>query len=133
MGIESLMFFFIFIITTYYTLVNSLGIFINIYCKRFDVKRNYDYQPSVSVVISCFNEGASVYNTIKSMRCSDYPTDKLKIYVFDDSSPDDSFFWIKKAVEDFPNVIAHKKSKNQGNNNKNDDAFNNNNNNSNNK
>ena len=106
MSIDSLMIFFIFIITTYYTLVNASGIFINIYCKRFNVKRNYDYQPSVSVVMSCFNEGESVYNTIKSMRLSDYPIEKLKIYVFDDCSHDDSFFWIQKASLDFVNVMA---------------------------
>ena len=114
MSIDSLMIFFIFIITTYYTLVNASGIFINIYCKRFNVKRNYDYQPSVSVVMSCFNEGESVYNTIKSMRLSDYPIEKLKIYVFDDCSHDDSFFWIQKASLDFVNVMAHQNIKNQG-------------------
>lgn len=114
MSIDSLMIFFIFIITTYYTIVNAAGIFINIYCKRFDVKRNHDYQPSVSVVMSCFNEGESVYKTIKSMRVSDYPIEKLTIYVFDDCSLDDSFIWIKKASQEFPNVIAHQNIKNQG-------------------
>ncbi len=114
MSIDSLMIFFIFIITTYYTIVNASGVFINIYCKRFDVKRNYNYQPTVSVVMSCFNEGESVYNTIKSMRLSDYPIEKLMIYVFDDCSHDDSFFWIQKASTDFANVIAHKNNKNQG-------------------
>ena len=114
MNTESLMFFFIFIITTYYTMINLMGIFINMYCKRFAVKRNYDYQPTVSVVMSCFNEGESVYNTIKSMRLSDYPIEKLTIYIFDDCSHDDSFFWIEKASQDFPNVIARQNPKNQG-------------------
>ena len=62
-------------------MINLMGIFINMYCKRFAVKRNYDYQPTVSVVMSCFNEGESVYNTIKSMRLSDYPIEKLTIYI----------------------------------------------------
>ena len=103
---DSLMIFFIFIITTYYILVNTVGIFINTYCQRFHVKRTYDYQPTVSVVMSCFNEGQSVYKTIESMRLSDYPVEKLKIYIVDDCSKDDSYYWIQKAALDFPNVIG---------------------------
>ena len=94
--------------------MNTSGIFINTYCKRFHVRRNYDYQPTVSVVMSCFNEGEAVYNTIKSMRFSDYPVEKLKIYVVDDCSKDDSFLWIQKAAQDFPNVIAHPNKTNHG-------------------
>ena len=111
---ESLGFFFIFIITTYYILVNTLGIFINTHCKRFHVQKNYTYQPTVSVVMSCFNEGESVYKTIESMRLSDYPVDKLKIYVFDDCSKDDSFLWIQKAVQKFPNIFGYCNKTNQG-------------------
>ena len=114
MSVDSLMIIFIFIITTYYVMISAAGIFINLYCKRFHVKRDYNYQPSVSVVMSCFNEGKAVYETIKSMRLSDYPIEKLDIHVVDDCSKDDSFFWIQKAAEDFPNVIAHKNITNQG-------------------
>jgi len=64
--------------------------------------------------MSCFNEGEAVYNTIKSMRFSDYPVEKLKIYVVDDCSKDDSFLWIQKAAQDFPNVIAHPNKTNHG-------------------
>lgn len=112
--LDNLMIFFIFFITTYYIMVNATGIFINMYCKRFAVRRDYSYQPTVSVVMSCFNEGEAVYNTIKSMRHSDYPIEKLSIYIFDDCSHDDSFVWIQKAAQDFPNVFAHKNKQNQG-------------------
>ena len=108
------MMFFIFIITTYYLTMNTVGLLINIYAKPLQVKRDYNYEPSVSVVLSCFNEGQSVYNTIKSMRLSDYPTEKLFIYAFDDRSQDDSFYWIEKAAQDFPNVIAQRNKNNQG-------------------
>ena len=95
-------------------MVNATGIFINLYCKQFMVKKNDDYEPTVSVVMSCYNEGESVYNTIKSMRSSDYPIDKLSIYVFDDCSKDDSFWWIQKASQDFKQVFAHCNTTNQG-------------------
>lgn len=111
---DSLMIFFIFIITTYYIMVNATGIFINLYCQRFLVKSNDNYEPTVSVVMSCYNEGESVYNTIKSMRLSDYPIEKLSIYVVDDCSKDDSFLWIQKASKDFAHVIARRNTTNQG-------------------
>lgn len=114
MTMDSLMIFFIFIITTYYILVNITGVFINLFCKRFLVQPDPHYEPTVSVAMSCYNEGESVYNTIKSMRSSNYPVNKLSIYVFDDCSKDDSFMWIQKASQDFDNVIARCNTKNQG-------------------
>ncbi|WP_246012077.1 glycosyltransferase [Hydromonas duriensis] len=90
------------------------GLFINLYCKRFDVKRDYSYKPTASVILSCFNEGHTVYETIKSLRMSDYPQDKLQILAFDDCSKDDSFEWIKKAAQDFPNVVATLNERNKG-------------------
>lgn len=114
MDTDVLMMIYILIISTYYILLNLSGIIINIFCKSYAVKRDYSYQPKVSVVLSCYNEGHAVYNTIKSMRASDYPIDKLEILAFDDCSQDDSFNWITKAAEDFPNVIARKSNINQG-------------------
>jgi cellulose synthase/poly-beta-1,6-N-acetylglucosamine synthase-like glycosyltransferase len=114
MIVDSLMMFFVFIITTYYITVNASGLLINLFAKRFHVARDYRNQPIVSVVMSCFNEGESVYNTIKSMRCSNYPVEKLAIYAFDDCSKDDSFLWIQKAAQDFPNVFAKLNKTNQG-------------------
>ncbi|MFA6303980.1 MAG: glycosyltransferase [Legionella sp.] len=114
MSIDVLMIIYILIVSTYYILINSIGIAINFFCKRFDVKRNYDYQPTVSVVMSCFNEGEAVYQTIKSMRASNYPVEKLEILAFDDCSKDDSFSWIEKAAQDFANVVARKSPRNQG-------------------
>lgn len=38
----------------------------------------------------------------------------MEILAFDDCSRDDSFNWITKAAQDFPNVIAQQSKKNQG-------------------
>jgi hyaluronan synthase len=114
MTTDILIMLYIFMIATYYILINGVGLAINMYCKRFSVKKNDAYEPTVSVVLSCFNEGKAVYNTIQSMRASNYPVEKLEIFAFDDCSDDDSFVWILKAAEDFPNVIAQKNKNNQG-------------------
>lgn len=79
------------------------------------LKRNYSYTPTVAVLVSCYNEGAAIYDTIKSVAESDYPADKLRIHVFDDCSPNpDSWEWIQKCAVDFPNVVATKNEKNKG-------------------
>jgi hyaluronan synthase len=114
MAIDTLMILYILIVTMYYIVINVSGVLINLCCKRFDVKRCTTYQPTVSVVLSCFNEGEAVYHTIRSMRASDYPIDKLEILAFDDCSSDDSFKWITLAAHEFPNVIAQKNKQNQG-------------------
>lgn len=114
MSIDTLLILYILIVSTYYVCFNALGILINLFCKRFDVKRDFTQEPTVSVVMSCFNEGEAVYNTIKSMRMSDYPVEKLQILGIDDCSKDDSFSWMLKAAEDFPNVIVKQNVKNQG-------------------
>lgn len=105
---------YVLIILTYYILISAIGIAVNLYCKRFDVKRRNDFQPTVSVVMSCFNEGKAVYETIKSMRLSNYPIDHLEIIAIDDCSKDDSFFWMEKAAQDFSHVIVKQNKENQG-------------------
>lgn len=114
MSIDTLLILYILIVSSYYICFNASGIAINLFCKKFDVKRDYSLQPTVSVVMSCFNEGQAVYNTIKSMRMSDYPTEKLQILGVDDCSKDDSFEWMLRAAKDFPNVVVKQNQKNQG-------------------
>ncbi len=114
MIIEKLIFIFALMVACYAVFMYTSGFIINLYFKRFDVKRDYTYQPKVSVILSCFNESEVVYRTIKSMRESNYPVEKLEILAFDDCSKDDSFEWIQKAAHDFPNVIARLNAKNQG-------------------
>lgn len=51
-------------------------------------KLDYNLEPTVSVLMSCFNEGEAVYSTIKSLCENDYPVEKRQIIVFDDCSKD---------------------------------------------
>ncbi len=50
-----------------------------------------DFEPTVTVVIPMFNEGAAVRETLDSVLASDYPAHKLRAIVVDDCSPDDSY------------------------------------------
>src|SRR5271166_235240 len=68
------------------------------------VVKDYDYTPTVSVIIPCYNEGHAVYTTIKSIAESDYPKDHIQVCCQDDGSTDDSFQWMLKGKADFPDV-----------------------------
>ena len=46
--------------------------------------------PEVTVVVPAFNEGQTLYESIKSILGSDYPAQKLRIIVVDDGSTDDT-------------------------------------------
>jgi hyaluronan synthase len=78
------------------------------------VKKDPAFKPTVAVIIPCYNEGAPVYDSIKSIALSDYPADKLKIYPQDDGSKDNSYGWMMKASYDFPNVFPQENGKNCG-------------------
>lgn len=80
----------------------------------FGTPRDYKYKPTVTVVISCFNEGKAVYETIKSIKQNNYPQELVDIIAYDDCSIDDSFVWLQKAAVDFPGVVVGKNSENMG-------------------
>jgi hyaluronan synthase len=68
------------------------------------VKKDYSYQPTVSVLMPCFNEGKTVYETIESISKSNYPNEKFEVIAQDDCSVDDSYEWMLKAQRDFTNI-----------------------------
>ena len=50
-----------------------------------------DFEPTVTVVIPLFNEGAALRETLEHVLASDYPRDKLAVTCVDDCSHDDSY------------------------------------------
>jgi cellulose synthase/poly-beta-1,6-N-acetylglucosamine synthase-like glycosyltransferase len=67
-------------------------------------KKDYSWQPTVSVLLPCYNEGQTVYETIESISRSNYPTELFEVIAQDDCSVDDSYQWILKAQNDFTNI-----------------------------
>jgi hyaluronan synthase len=58
----------------------------------------------VSVLMPCYNEGKTVYETIESISKSNYPNEKFEVIAQDDCSADDSYEWMLKAQRDFTNI-----------------------------
>jgi hyaluronan synthase len=80
------------------------------------VKKDYSYQPTVSVILPCYNEGKAVYQAIESISHSNYPRDKFEVIAQDDCSVDDSYQWMLQAQRDFTNlrVIVDRNAVNSG-------------------
>ena len=78
------------------------------------LKKDYSLTPTVSILMPCYNEGRTVYETVESISKSDYPADKFEIIAIDDGSKDDSFEWLLKAQADFSNVRASRNAVNSG-------------------
>lgn len=68
------------------------------------IRKNYANQPTVSILLPCYNEGKAVYNTIEALAASDYPEGLMEIIATDDCSIDDSWDWILKAAQDFKTI-----------------------------
>jgi len=65
------------------------------------VQQDFSLEPTVSVLLPCFNEGPDVYNSIRTILECDYPVDKFQVIATDDRSRDDSWEWrppISRAV-----------------------------------
>ena len=71
--------------------------------------------PRVTVIIPAYNEGAMVEKSIYAAAASDYPTDLLEIICIDDGSKDDTWAYIDRAQQRYPELIkAIRFPKNRG-------------------
>jgi cellulose synthase/poly-beta-1,6-N-acetylglucosamine synthase-like glycosyltransferase len=72
--------------------------------KRMDPTTR-SFEPTITVVVPLFNEGPSIYDTIKSILRAEYPREKLEVTVVDDCSTDDSYEHALRAARDFPGMV----------------------------
>ena len=81
-----------------------MGIILRLSFPSTQVKKDYSNEPAVSVLMPCYNEGKTVYETIESISKSNYPNQKFEVIAQDDCSADDSYEWMLKAQRDFTNI-----------------------------
>ncbi len=78
-------------------------------------RQDFSLEPTVSILLPCYNEGPDVYHSIRTILECEYPTEKFDVIATDDCSSDESFGWIQKAAEDFPGrVVARRNAHNMG-------------------
>ena len=55
-----------------------MGIILRFAFASTKAQKDYAYLPTVSVLMPCFNEGKTVYETIESISKSNYPAEKFE-------------------------------------------------------
>lgn len=78
--------------------------------KKKPVERALSYAelPTVSVIVPCFNEEATVIGTIDSLKKLNYPKEKLSIIAVDDGSTDDTWSYLMQYQND-PQIRLYQK------------------------
>ncbi len=66
--------------------------------------------PTVTVIVPCFNEEATVIGTIESLKSMNYPADKLSIMAVDDGSTDNTWSYLEQYRNDPRVQIFHKEN-----------------------
>ena len=56
-----------------------MGIILKLSFPSAKIQKDYSYKPAVSVLMPCFNEGKTVYETIESISKSNYPNEKSEV------------------------------------------------------
>ncbi|MBA3820531.1 MAG: glycosyltransferase family 2 protein [Deltaproteobacteria bacterium] len=90
------------------------GWYLTLARRRRMAARATGYEPTITIVVPLFNEGASIYETIISLVSLDYPRHKLEVTVVDDCSTDDSYEWACKAAREHRNVTVLRNPHNLG-------------------
>ncbi|MFA6515225.1 MAG: glycosyltransferase family 2 protein [Candidatus Paceibacterota bacterium] len=67
-----------------------------------------EYYPTVTISVPVYNEEKTIVKTVKSLLSLDYPKDKIKIFIVDDGSRDNTWN-IVQEFKDNPSVILWKK------------------------
>lgn len=108
-----------------YTVIFYIFSFISVYVqifflvtflekKRYIVKNpknlELSYYPTVTIAVPFYNEEATISKTVKSLLALDYPKDKLKIFLVDDGSKDNSWNIIQEFKDNPTVVLLQKKN-----------------------
>lgn len=106
-----------------YSIIFYIFVFISVYVQIFFLvtfleKRrriikhpdfiDLDSYPTVTIAVPCYNEEQTILKTIKSLLSLDYPKDKIKLFVIDDGSKDNTWNVVQE-YKDNPSVVLIKK------------------------
>ena len=75
--------------------------------------RSDDYLPSVTLMISAYNESAVIDGKLENARSLDYPADKLQIVVVSDASSDGTDELVQEHAAKDPRVVLYRQQEQQ--------------------
>ena len=73
-----------------------------------------NYNPSVTVLVPCYNEGEAIRQTIERIFSTGYPEEQLEVICVNDGSKDDSWKHILEAQTRHPQLVAVNFEHNRG-------------------
>ena len=76
--------------------------------------RDVGFEPTVTVLVPCFNEGEAIRKTIERIFSSGYPEAKLEVVCVNDGSKDDSLMHMLAAQTRHPHLVVVNFEKNRG-------------------
>lgn len=79
-----------------------------------ETKLEDEYEPTVSIVIPCKNEGQCIQNTVEKCFAADYPKEKLEVIVINDGSTDDTQEVLARIKPLYPHLKVINWKKNKG-------------------
>lgn len=77
---------------------------------EIDTHSGETYEPTVVVMVPCYNEQETVVKTVNSLLALDYPREKLRIVVIDDGSKDNTWNNIQQFVGNQSVVLLQKEN-----------------------
>jgi len=76
--------------------------------------KNQGYEPTLTILVPCMNEGDAIRQTIERIFVSGYPREKLEVIAVNDGSTDNTFEEMRKAQSRNPNLVIVDFEKNRG-------------------
>lgn len=74
---------------------------------RNHLRASAPYLPNVAVLIPAWNEGAVLHASIERLMKLQYPPSRLRVYVIDDASTDDTPDVVRAEAERYPGRVLH--------------------------
>jgi cellulose synthase/poly-beta-1,6-N-acetylglucosamine synthase-like glycosyltransferase len=69
------------------------------------------FLPTVTVIVPCFNEEATIQRTVQSILALDYPMEKISIFLINDGSTDGTKAVLDSYASGYPNIrVFHKEN-----------------------
>ncbi len=75
--------------------------------RRGQIAKDAEMTPRVAVVVPAWNEGAVIARTVDRLLNLDYPPERLRIYVVDDASDDETPELVRDLATEHPGVVFH--------------------------
>jgi cellulose synthase/poly-beta-1,6-N-acetylglucosamine synthase-like glycosyltransferase len=83
------------------------GVLVTMHAFRNHYREAAPYFPNVAVIIPAWNEGAVLAPSIDRLMALEYPRDRIRLYVVDDASTDDTPEVVGAKAAQYPGSVLH--------------------------